>query len=558
MTIHWQQPNIDSRAMGPAQNSFGSYATSLNWTPGISKVGLRRLCVLLLSTWSLILLHFFVEGNHFPAAWHPDEPSKVAQVLGSSPNFHHPQLLLMATRLAVLFQSHPTAEDVVVAGRWVSAVAAVAAVDLLALSALLLDGETAALLTALLVGTNPLLYGLAHYMKEDAVYVFGLSAFLLSLIRYDREPSRNRLAQMAVAVGIAMSGKYLGLITLPLALGIVLWRHRDNWVAAVKPCAMIVGLASLVFIAFDAPLLISFHRFFTGFKQEIKHVVLTNHGGLYRPFFSPFYIEGLIQTYSPLAIGAYGLWLLRLFRSQQRMLSSEFVIGMLPIAYVTTLQTSPVKLIRYELPVVLIISMLAAVFLAGLFMQSKRPFIWVLGGLSIAGILGDQAMGLSASRAAILNDSRAQMADWIKSHFPADAVILEGQAIEDRAPLTASGKAPIKVVIGYYAADAGSLDSLRAAGVTHVLTSDLAFGRLFNATLQVDDRDRISAVKVASEREFYTSLFETETLVHYTKGSTPIGTFFSPGLWLFDIRQRQTADWRVAPRKLPSSVLLQD
>ena len=189
-----------------------------------SAIGTRHLFVALLSIWSVVLLGIFVEGNDFPAAWHWDEPSKVAQIQGDPFNFHHPLLMLDATRLLLAFQVHPTAAQIIVAGRWVSALAAVAAVDLLAILAMLLQGEIAGLLTALLVGTNPMVFGLAHYMKEDTVYVFGLSAFLLALVRYDGKPDASRLVQLAIASGIAASSKYIGLVTVPVALGALAWR----------------------------------------------------------------------------------------------------------------------------------------------------------------------------------------------------------------------------------------------------------------------------------------------------------------------------------------------
>jgi len=561
MTVHWQEHGTNGTALA-TRGLSGSRSLDMRTVGRGTRITWRHACLILLLVWSLALASIFGHGNDFPASWHPDEPAKVAQVLGAPPNFHHPELLLMATRLALVFQAHPTPESVVVAGRWVSATAAAAAVGALALSALLLYGEVAALLTALLVGTNPLLFGLAHYMKEDPVYVFGLCVFLLTCVRYDRRPSAGRLAQMALAAGLAMSGKYIGIIAPIIALGIIAWRNRGNASATLRRSAVVVGLSLAVFIAVDAQLLESFYRFFFGLRQEMKHVI-DNSGGLYYPLSSPFYLEGLLQICSPLIIIIYGWMAFRIVRSRGRSGVAKLVIGLLPVAYLAMLQLSPVKAVRYELPVAMIVATLAACGFALLLARRRSPAVRLVAALAVMIVLAGQLAGIAAARKAMLNDTRGQMAEWIKGNLSPGAVLAEGRysgMTEEFAQPTLPNEVTVKVLTGYYtAAELGSLDDLRAAGVTHVLIADTGFGRYFNPMVRIDEKDPYWAPRVANVHAFHVALFETARLVHQIPSAAPVGTYFSPGLWLFDIRTQKAAgrDSGV-PAETPTIRLLQD
>jgi hypothetical protein len=110
--------------------------------------------------------------------WHPDEPSKADQIITGEPKFIQPLLLLRSTKLMLaVTASHPNPEEVVIAGRQVSAVSAVLSVLMLAIAAARLNGYLASLFVALIVGSCPLLFGLSHYMKEDCIFVLGLCLF---------------------------------------------------------------------------------------------------------------------------------------------------------------------------------------------------------------------------------------------------------------------------------------------------------------------------------------------------------------------------------------------
>jgi hypothetical protein len=359
---------------------------------------------------------------------------------------------------------------------------------------------------------------------------------------------------VAITTGIAMSGKYIGIVTLPIAIGIVAWNNRRSLAGAMRPCAWVVGLALAVFLVLNAPLLSSFYRFFFGLRQEVKHVI-DNSGGLYYPLSSTFYLEALVKTGSPLVLAFYCWSVFRLILSGRQSSAMMLVVGLLPIGYLAMLQLSPVKAARYELPAMMVIGMVAAFGVTQLFLETKSWVIRAVAVLAISAALAGQLMGTYASRTALLTDSRSQMVEWIRNNLRSNAVVAEGRMSgveQDEVPLTRANQIPTKVLKGYYtAADLGSLAELRAAGVTHVLVADSEISRYFSPMVQVDTKDAFWAPRVARDRAFHTELFKTGRLVHQIAGSTPVGTYFSPSLWLFDIRPRRADDHRHAAQMEP-------
>lgn len=530
------------RAAGP-DNAIASAETSagIRGHGRVRVLGIRHALAAFLAVWPCLLLVLYTEGNGFPALWHWDEPSKVAQLSGEAPNFHHPRLLLDATEAVLALENNPSPLDIVVAGRVVSAISAVATVVLLTLLTLRLYGEMASLLVAVFAGMNPLLYGLAHYMKEDTVFVLGLCLFLLAFVRYSRSQDRWGLLQLGLAAGIATSAKYLGAAMIPLALAVVIWRGRaqhEGAKATAIRAGLVAALAATVFLALDWPLFTQFHLFESGLRGSTRQVAVGDFGGLHRSILSGFYFRGLIDLCPPIAIAAFGCYVVHALRSKSRSRAIELVVALSPIIFILLLHLSPAKRIRYELPAILLMLMAAAVFIAEMARRGKRLELRIVALLAIAAILGEEGMSLSASRAAILNDSRAEMASWIRAHLPQTSVMAGSRVdglSENRSPTPAPGDVPVKLIEAM--PNYGDLEGLRAMGVTHVLVTQLVLNQYFNRSFVLDAKDTYEAGQVALYRAFFRELFANGVLVHHVDGATPAGTYVSPELWLFDIRR---------------------
>ena len=379
----------------------------------------------LMSAWSAFLLFLFTQRNDFPAAWNFDEPTKVAQIISGQENFTHPQLMLRATDAVLWLMGSISPQQIVVAGRWVSAIAAVGAVDLFTLLAISFAGRLAGCLTAAMVGTSPLLFGLAHYMKEDPVYVLGIASFLVSLARYEEQATEGRLFLLGMTAGLTASGKYLGVFVIPLMFIPIIWKSRGQQQAAVvKLCARALGYSAAVFLLINVAMLTNFSHARWAFELGVIDVT-TSHGGLFRPITSTFYAEGLVRLCTPLVLGAYVWWLVMLAKSGRQSLTTPVIVSLLPIGYLVLLQFTPVKIIRYELPPVMIMTTLAACCLARL--ASDRRWLSARVGAiaAVAAVLAFNVGSIAQSRAAMVSDTRAEMAHWISEHLDRNAVLLE-------------------------------------------------------------------------------------------------------------------------------------
>ena len=62
------------------------------------------------------------------------------------------------------------------------------------------------------------LFEMAHYMKEDPALLFGLALALFAAHVWWRYPGRPALRFLAIACGLAASGKYLGSVAIFFAL----------------------------------------------------------------------------------------------------------------------------------------------------------------------------------------------------------------------------------------------------------------------------------------------------------------------------------------------------
>jgi hypothetical protein len=500
----------------------------------------RSLWLLPLFLISLACAFAFLQGNKFPAMWHPDEQWKAEQIFNGDFALHNPLLLLNLTKLLLaVTTSHPTVEEAVFAGRQVSAVAAALAVLMLALAAARLNGYLASFFVAVIVGTCPLLFGLAHYMKEDCVFVFGLCLFILTVVLFDEKPSVLRLLGMSISAGLTISAKYIGVITVPITLGMLIWKWREKRLLGLLTC---LCAASTTFLTVGTPIA-TLNDFRAGFGFEAAHVTSSHHGFVW-PISSPFYLVNLITLASPMIVAAYILWLFLLYRRREHVSPAQIIIALLPLLILVALQIAVVKIIRYELPVLMLIEFGAACAFASL-ATAANPKIRVLAVFAFAASFIWNVKHVHQSWLSITHDTRAEMARWIDEHLPKDAVIAqEGEywrAIEGgNISQPGLGRVSMKVVMppsrwtgdGIQLFTYGSIDGARKAGVTHILLQQGTIGCYVDPSTQVVNDPQIRS-RITEVRKFYETLMREAPAVYHLDSRAPPGTFFSPALWLF-------------------------
>ena len=118
-------------------------------------------------------------------------------------------------------------QAVAIDGRYISAAASALAVGLLTLLGIYLFGLGGGILTGLLLASHPLLFELSHYLKEDCCLLLGVTAFFAALAVYEHLRTLIAATMLGAACGLATSGKYIGIITLVVALPTLLIYARS-------------------------------------------------------------------------------------------------------------------------------------------------------------------------------------------------------------------------------------------------------------------------------------------------------------------------------------------
>lgn len=476
-----------------------------------------------------LVLH--TRHNEFPFYYHPDEPSKVEQVMGTRAwNFHHPMLLLSTTKLAATLADARTEQAVVEAGRWVSAAFTASAIVALSLLGMLSRGRLAGVGVGLVLMLHHQLFELSHYMKEDTALLFGLAVSILAAHGYARQPSGWWAVLLGVGGALAISGKYAGAMALLFVVA-ALYRS-ERW----RRDAFTAGVAlALVFIAINLPLLRDMGTFSASLARETQLVV--EGQGLTQSVPHTRYWNVFLANTTPV------MWLLLLaalsgaWRRRKKIPFIEWVTLAFPFAYALALSFSPKDNDRYFLPATALLSVLAVVGVAE-FSRWFRNHEPLAERLAIALLIAAQLPSWTEDRGGLVRywqafqrDDNAELIEWISKEIPADALLAKDNKVrlptarrhnEDAAP------PPHKVLSAEYAADLGTLAELRAKQVAYVLITDSTFQKFESKSLKPKAKD---AADFDRRKLFYAELRREEPLVVQWPRSTVI--YLHPGIEVY-------------------------
>ena len=445
-----------------------------------------------LALWSVLLfaatLTLHTRHNDFPYFYHPDEAEKVKQVMTGDWNFHHPMLLLSTTKAGVAALGVKMQEQSVVeAGRWVSAGCVAAAAVAFSLLAFVWRGWMAALATGLALLLHHQLFELAHYMKEDSALLMGVAWTFLAAFFFWRKPGAWRAALLGAAVALAISGKYVGVCVLAVALP-VLWCAPGGRGRRLACFGVALGV---VLVVVNLPLLLQFGAFGESFSREMQFVV---HGqrGLTRSVPHAQYWNIFRGNSTPVMWVLLLVFLAARWRERRTVSLPEWLVIAFPFAYALALSFSPKSNDRYFLPATAVLTLLAALGAvdAARLLSRWMPLRWALAG-GAAALVVSQVVSpsspldwrtLSDYFAAFQRDDNAELIAWIKAELPPDAVIAKDSRIKLPDPgnekdLRRFPPMPQKILAKRYAADFGTIAEMRALGVTHLAVSMTDYGR---------------------------------------------------------------------------------
>jgi hypothetical protein len=479
-------------------------------------------------------LALYTRANTIPYYYHSDEPSKVNQVTGTRPlNFKHPLLLMNSTRaVAWAIDAGPNKQRAALAGRWVSATFAALSVAGLALLAWRQQGALAALCVAPIVLLSHGLFTFAHFMKEDTALLVGVVATLLAATAFLRCPSPGRAALLGAACGLALSGKYIGAVVLVPLLPLVVWQLRSSGAAAIGRSLALFGVGfALVVAVVNVTIFFEFDRFLAGLSYETDHAT-TGGGKPFASLFSLSYVFGLAsQSTWPVRIlaPAYVAWVLVTFRSRR---PDELLVALFPVAYMALLQGSPIKAIRYLLPVVVLAHYLAGMALA-VGLERLVPARWRAGAaaLALALVLTPQVLAVRTHVAEFEEDSRLALYEWVRSHVPEDAHILQDRYAGLPDPrwgyfTETNVLLPQPITTQHFVGEFGDVAKMRSEGIQYVAVCGRAFSRFFEDDVKFGSDE--SREHFERMREVYTALFEEEDLVFEAGGPLISGAPVNP------------------------------
>ena len=503
-----------------------------------------------LAGWALALfaacLALDTRHNGFPYFYHPDESAKVDQVLTGEWNFHHPMLLLSATKVAVETLGVATSDQPVVeAGRWISAGFVAGAVVALALLAYVWRGWTASLAAGGALLLHHQLFELAHYMKEDSALLLGMALSFLATFAHWQKPNAWRAALLGAAVAVAISGKYLGVCVLVVGLP-VLWGISAG---RGRRVACFCGALCAVLLLVNLPLLLhldAFEKSFGGEMQEILH----GNRGMTRRVPHAQYWSIFRDNSSPVVWVLLTVFLAARWRERRSVSQAEWLIIAFPFAYALALSFSPKSNDRYFLPATAVLTLLAGLGVvdAARLLARWMPLRWALAGCAAALVVSQVVSPpspldwrtLREYFAAFQRDDNAELIAWIKAELPPDAVIAKDSRIKLPDPdsekdLRRFAPIPQRILAERYAADLGTMAEIRARGVTHLAVSMTDYGKFLLPGLIPQESERADFER---RKAFYEALLRDGKPI-FVRDRGPV-LYLHPGIRLY--RVPPTAD----------------
>jgi hypothetical protein len=500
-----------------------------------------RACVLVAVAVFACGLWLFSEHRSFPFYYHPDEPGKVFQVLHRQRNFHHPMLLLTTAGLARRTFLHGGAEEdpqrVVELARLVMAASCAAAAALLAALATRLHGVGAGVSAGLLLGSNPLLYELAHYVKEDPVLSFGIAACAVAAQHLASRRSTGSLVLLGVAAGIAASAKYVGAALVPAAAGLGAalgdGPARERW----RRAGRVAGSALLTFLVVNQRFFRSPSQVAQSLAEELREAFAGEHGMLQRvPHGYHFDVQS--DYGGPWLPALATLWLAFALLRPRRIPVAEWLLAGVALTGLAAFSFTPKTSTRYYLPIAVALCFLAA---AGAFHgaalvrerweRARIPATLVALALC-AGVAWQQWGVTRELRAGFQSDDRAELLEAVGA-LPPTAIVAQDEAAnlpEPERRWQHRGRPPLRqqVLGAKEASELGSLGELRARGVTHLALCRRTYRRYFAPDRIVRDADA-----VAARRSFYRTALERGRVLREWKPGRV--SYLQPGLVLVDI-----------------------
>ena len=465
-----------------------------------------------------VALLFYSGHLDFSGYAHPDEPNKISQIMRNEYNFHHPMMMIRSVHLTTnWFGKSSDFEFVKLAGRWGGVICASISVALLVLINGRLYGRFIAAATGIFVLSNPHLFDLAHYFKEDPWVLFGISLTLLAMLIHSEARGALSSCLLGFAASIAISSKYSAVLVLPFVFYILLsssiYKKRDFLVCL---SCLVLGVVVINFPAFESLTKVSnsFGHEVDSLSGESKIATRRVPHGVYSNVYW--------QSSTPILVLLLAVYLVSLWRKTSKTTPFEWVLLLFPLLYIVVLSFLPKTHHRYFLPVALMLACLSAAGLREIL--DFKHGRWIACGLVFLSVAWQCPRLLEAYKG-FAQDFRAEAIVFIETNIPPNAVVLEDKNVN--LPSTPR-------VIKRRLAPSDTLESLRADGITHVVVSSRQYGGLF---LESSRPKKAADENFQKMRALYESLFQEGQLLKEWK--TGGNLYLAPPLQIYSIEKRE-------------------
>lgn len=517
---------------------------------------------ILLAVWSVLLfssvLWLDTQHNRFSYRYHPDEPGKAEQVIQQRWNFNHPMLLLStASLLSRAAISDGDEQAVVERGRLVSALFCAAAVVALSLLGFLWQGWLGALAGGAGLGLHHQLFELAHYMKEDTALLFGLAFVFVAAMAYSQSPSRWRAVVLGAACGFAISGKYIGVCALAVAVP-VLWVCPTG-LRKVR-CGLFAAALGTVFLIVNFPMFAHLSTFFHSFGREVE-LVREGQGDVTRSIPHALYWNVFLDNTTPAIWLLLACFISQCWRRWRSLNLAQQILAFFPFVYALALSFSPKENDRYFLPATALFTLFAALGILEVprlvsslcrFFALANPERFMEGrlrnlvvGIAAAIFLTLQITGTSSGKPGLLeydeafqNDDMADLIAYMNTKLPPTAhVAADGKVglpdLSRKKNAALVKPVPQELAIKKLASDLGTLNELRAKGFTHVAISESSYGRFFRNDLRPKDGKREGFDKA---KAFYQELLRDRSSLLFERDRGTV-IYLHPGIRVYALAE---------------------
>lgn len=475
-----------------------------------------------------------------PSNFHPDEVPKVNAIMrmvdGKTLDpqyFLHPSLLLYLTygmnKVLHLCGIEGSFRDTAfLAGRLVSASAGIVSIALTYLIGKRLFSQATGGLAALLLAVFPLHVTCSRYLKEDALLTFVVLSCVLVTIVSVQTHRRALLLVAGLLAGCTAGTKYSGILMAVMPAS-------APWIASrsIKPdrswllwaCAAVL-IAPLGFLATTPYSILNSAKFLNDFRAESQHmqnghtVTITAWSQLWMYHFWRSIVPGVSWCVAAVGCVAFG-YLLRRGRLEDLIAIGVALLFYLPAEYVKAKPAPQPE--RYILPCLPFLAMGVAELLralSGYRRQALRAVVPVCAVILVVSPLLKSVQLASE----ITNDTRDQLAVWMKEHLPKGSKVLMDW--KPYCPNFQGEHFEVEHIPRAHIIQKLDVAALRRSGADYLVVSSLFYNRYFS---QPESEPVL--------RQRFREVFQRVPVI--TQFSAPSGSygFHNPTLTLFSLNE---------------------